>query len=528
MEQLLEPLRTRLDKERLLEADWPQLVEGLAAFANKHNIAPAEAIVKFYGQPMSEQLVDELVASEKRRLAIKDRSKNINIDRIVVNFLKGNLFFMEVSRWIKKQAGFYWKNIPIHTAAMCYDVERDDFVMVYNPEFFASFLVDFGDDEGTKILEGIFHHELYHFTLKHVTLRRRMPAFGWNIATDAANNSLILAAGGKLPDCGVIPGKKWGSPETRVDLRRGLAQRTLSPEEEKLQEGLGELIHSWERMQTSEWYFTDLMKWAQANGHKVGNKGITPAGTGCSEVSDIFDNIDSHDLWDEIPEEARELMKEKAKNIMKGATRRADNQANGWGNIPVDVQKAMRAYIDDRIDWDAALRNFVGSFQRGVSRRTFKRINRRAPYDHPGTKRTHLPNIAICIDQSGSVDDEQLHAIFGVLGSLAKKVTFTVVPFDSAVHVDDIFEWKKGTAPPLKRVAQGGTDFRAVCDYINSGSAGRFDGYVICTDGECSDPGSSKIRRAWVITPGHKLYFVSKDLVMNMDDKKARKNDPLR
>ncbi len=35
----------------------------------------------------------------------------------------------------------------------------------------------------------------------------------------------------------------------------------------------------------------------------------------------------------------------------------------------------------------------------------------------------------------------------------------------------------------------------------------RFDGLIILTDGECSDPGPSRKRRAWVITPGRKLYF---------------------
>jgi SNF2 family DNA or RNA helicase len=46
------------------------------------------------------------------------------------------------------------------------------------------------------------------------------------------------------------------------------------------------------------------------------------------------------------------------------------------------------------------------------------------------------------------------------------------------VHEKGIFEWKKGTLPPVKRVAQGGTDFRVACDYINDGKAGKVDGLI--------------------------------------------------
>lgn len=518
MEQLLKPLHDRLVAERLIKEDWTTVVKGLIALGAKNKTSDEDTITGFYGEPMSPELIDKIVEGEIRLNSIKARAKSFNIDRIVINFMRGNMFFMEVSRWIKKTAAFYWKSMPVPTAAMCYDIERDDFMMVYNPEFFASFLVDYGEEQGTKMVEAIFHHELYHFTLKHITIRRRSPPRVWNIATDAAINSLIRQSGGTLPEACIMPGTRWDAPPARIALRTGNGRRQLTPEEKQMQEGLSGLIGGWQPMLASDWYFNDLQQWLREN-----DKGKTFAG-----AADLFDGIDTHDLWDEIPEEARDAMKERAKNILKGAVRKADNEASGWGNIPAELQKELRAYVDDRVDWDAALRNFVGSFQRGASKRTFKRINRRAPYDHPGTKRTHLPNIAVAIDMSGSVDDEQLTIIFGVLGSLAKKVTFTVIPFDCVVHEKDIFEWKKGTSPLPKRVASGGTDFRVVSDYVNDSSNGKFDGLVICTDGEAGDPGHSRVRRAYVITPNHKLYFATTDLVIEMDEKRAGKNDAIR
>ena len=45
---------------------------------------------------------------------------------------------------------------------------------------------------------------------------------------------------------------------------------------------------------------------------------------------------------------------------------------------------------------------------------------------------------------------------------------------------------------------------------------------IILTDGECSDPGPSRKRRAWVIVPGRKLYFDphASDTVIQMKGKK--------
>jgi hypothetical protein len=38
------------------------------------------------------------------------------------------------------------------------------------------------------------------------------------------------------------------------------------------------------------------------------------------------------------------------------------------------------------------------------------------------------------------------------------------------------------------------------------------------TDGECSAPAPSRIKRGYVIGKGHKLYFDTTDLVIKMDD----------
>ena len=146
-----------------------------------------------------------------------------------------------------------------------------------------------------------------------------------------------------------------------------------------------------------------------------------------------------------------------------------------------------------------------------------KRINRKYPYIHPGRKRGHSAHLAIYMDQSGSVSDEDISLLFGELNNLGRMMKFTLIPFDSTVDTDNEQEWRRGQKLAPRRWRTGGTNFNEVAKHAEANKS-RFDGYIVLTDGECSDPGPSKMRRAWVIVPDRKLYFSPhpKDVVINM------------
>ena len=72
--------------------------------------------------------------------------------------------------------------------------------------------------------------------------------------------------------------------------------------------------------------------------------------------------------------------------------------------------KQIRAMMHKEIDWKGVLRYFCGTKQRANRSRSFRRINRKYPYIHPGRKTSHTSNIVIYIDQSGSVGDDDLVA----------------------------------------------------------------------------------------------------------------------
>jgi len=175
--------------------------------------------------------------------------------------------------------------------------------------------------------------------------------------------------------------------------------------------------------------------------------------------------------------------------------------------------------LKDVVDWRQVLHYFCGTKQRANKTRSFKKINRKYPYIHPGRKIKHTSNLAIYIDQSGSVTNDDISLFFGSLNELAKNVTFTVYNFDT--NVDDInsYIWRKGKKfEKVIRTKTGGTDFDCVETHFRT-KKDTFDGYIIMTDGCAPKPKNCISKRCWVLLPGTKLYFKNdiKDTVVTME-----------
>ena len=131
---------------------------------------------------------------------------------------------------------------------------------------------------------------------------------------------------------------------------------------------------------------------------------------------------------------------------------------------------------------------------------------------HPGIKRGYTAKLLIAIDESGSVNDEMLEMFFAELESLTKKVDVTLLHFDCSCSMKDLYEWKKGTRPKLKRMKGGGTDFDAPTRLANDPkNRGRWDGMLIMTDGCAPAPNASRIRRGWILGQGCQLNFSSNE-----------------
>ena len=129
-----------------------------------------------------------------------------------------------------------------------------------------------------------------------------------------------------------------------------------------------------------------------------------------------------------------------------------------------------------------------------------------------------IANIAISIDQSGSVSDEELNAFFNELNKLSDLATFTVVPFDTRVAEDKVYIWKKGEKRKWERVMYGGTCFNAPTEYVNKGN---YDGHIVLTDLQAPKPKPSRCRRMWMASKYNvdTIPFKTSERVIAIDTK---------
>tara|TARA_Y100000593_G_scaffold89196_1_gene172904 strand:- start:48974 stop:50431 length:1458 start_codon:yes stop_codon:yes gene_type:complete len=441
-------------------------------------------------------------------------AKAFELDPHLINLLWEEPFFSHILRQITKVRS---ESIP--TAGVL--AKDGDIKMWYNPRFVAAL--------PSKHIKGLLKHECYHLVFEHTTTRRHEPHLVWNYATDLAINSLIPEE--ELPEGGLVPGKEFKALSEADKIAMG-------PDRVKQFETVSAKIASFPKEKSAEWYFAELMaddevqealtNPAPAPGQPGDGEGEGQPGDGQpgqpgqgQPAPGLPGTMDSHDGWDELSDEDRELIKGKVKQAVEDAVKKCD-QSGQWGSVGASGQSMIRELISKEIPWQSVLKKFCGMTRRANRASNVRRIHRKYPGVHPGFQKGYTSSIAVYIDQSGSVSDEDLSLLFGELKQLAKKTKFTIFNFDTEVDESSEREWGRNRAPGMERTRYGGTDFRAATVHANK-NRHRFDGYLILTDGECCDPGPSILKRGWVITPDRKLYFEAskRDFLIQMKGKKA-------
>ena len=382
-----------------------------------------------------------------------------DLNRHTARLLVDEPFFAALSRRIKKKASGALPTAGVRVT------DDGHFEMLYNPAFFAKLT----DTERA----GVLKHEFYHLVFDHVT--GRLPDGGmsklWNIATDLAINSHLV---GELPDMCCMPGEG-----PFADMEKG---------------------------KSAESYFATLKK-KQEEQEGDGEPGEGEPGEG--------DSFDDHSGWSEGAGAAQDIAKERLKESVKKAAEEAQ-KANSWGSVSGQCRRDILDRIASKIDWRKVLRYFIKTSQRANKARTVKRLNKRYPYIHAGSKVRRQAKIAISIDQSGSVDDSMLAAFFSELNKLAELAEFTVIPFDSEVAEDYIHVWKRNEKRKWVRVRYGGTDFNPPTKYVN---AGNFDGHIVLTDLCAPKPIRSRCQRMWMTTKAYadRPYFQTSERIIAID-----------
>jgi len=393
--------------------------------------------------------------------------KPYDLQRDAFSLMRDEPFYARIFARMDKVA-----STGIPTAGVRFNKEKLRFELIYNPIFLG------GLPRAARI--DVLKHEGAHIFLDHCTSRtvaeehHRM----WNIATDLAINSYLE----HLPEGCCMPGE---GPFAKYPA-----------------------------YQSAEWYFNKLKQDGEpeqeqgegedgqgegqpGEGEGQPGEGQGQGGSGGSKIEDY--QFDSHEGWateDEVSEAEREVARERMRDIVRDAVEDCDG-GKGWGSVHSAMRDDLRKnFKRQTINWRSVLRMFVQSSQPSKRRSSIRRLSKRYPWVHPGRRTDKVANIAISIDQSGSVSSQELQVFYNELEGLAKLANFTVIPFDDQVFEDGITEWKRGESHQWRRWTCGGTNFDAPTQFVNDNKD--FDAHIIMTDMYAPKPKASRVPRMWV------------------------------
>jgi predicted metal-dependent peptidase len=288
----------------------------------------------------------------------------------------------------------------------------------------------------------------------------------------------------------------------------------MTPEQVVRYNKVSEKIASFPLKEASEWYFARLMEDEEVK-EAITNPGADGEGNG------MPGNMDDHEGWGEMTDEEREIARGKIRQAVEEAVRECDRKGT-WGSVSSDTRGTIREAISKEIPWELILKQFIGMSRRAKRSTSRMRLNKKYPGIHSGFKRGYTSSIAVYIDQSGSVSDEELAILFGELRNLASNTEFVTYHFDTEVDLESEQVWRNGKTPAAHRTRCGGTCFKAPTKHANKNKH-RFDGYLILTDGYAADPGHSRLKRGWVVTTGGELQdFMDKEVKIKMKDRQAK------
>ena len=173
------------------------------------------------------------------------------------------------------------------------------------------------------------------------------------------------------------------------------------------------------------------------------------------------------------------------------------------GKLPDHQKEALEKILaPPTISWKQLLKRYIGSIPHG-HRKTRTRLSRRQPerYDISGSINDRLIKIAVAIDTSGSMSNEDLERvmveIFDIIGT--RMCEMTIIECDA--EIQRIYRARSAQDISYDIHGRGGTSFVPVIDYVNENRYFRDAILIYFTDGmgDHSIPRPLTLRTMWVL-----------------------------
>lgn len=207
--------------------------------------------------------------------------------------------------------------------------------------------------------------------------------------------------------------------------------------------------------------------------------------------------IDEHsflDSLDGLSDEERTILRNEIREISQKAISASKNHGN---ESHLYLKKLEQLIGPPKINAEEVLKFFIEKSISINKRPSIRKINKKVPYIYPGKNKTKSAKLAICVDQSGSVDDDLLVKLLKICALFADETHIDLIPFDCGNIIEEkIRRYTPGMKFQYERVLTGGTNFQMPTDFVNTN--GTYDGMIVCTDLEAPMPGPCSIDRVWL------------------------------
>ena len=316
----------------------------------------------------------------------------------------------------------------------CETMAVDGFYIYVNPKFCESL----NKDEIIFVLA----HEVMHCVLGHIDRRGNKDKEVWNYATDYATNLKLVEFGFKMPKVGLID-------QRFKDL-------------------------------TSEEIYELLLKEGKESLEKL-SKGNKNKGQWDIHL-DPSDNRGQEQRKKEFP--SPEERKRLRVSILKDISEKIQGTRAGQSSSELTKAKG------EGIPWDILLSRFFTGLRRDDYRLMppNKKHIWRNIYLH-SIGRPGPDHIVVAIDTSGSMDDQTLKKVLGIIDNLRSftQCKLTLIQCDAEIQqIQEFEEFNPIVFEKYKVLGRGGTSFRPVFDWIKNKSTKenyRFDTLIFITDG---------------------------------------------
>ena len=220
------------------------------------------------------------------------------------------------------------------------------------------------------------------------------------------------------------------------------------------------------------------------------------------EFKNEYDPAKTHDIWDDSDDIDEKTMSEFTQKFVSLSQK---------GKTPeyLDSIISKLKSKNGELPWNLYLKKIMGTIEAN-KKKTITRRSRRQPnrLDLRGELRNHKAEIAVAIDISGSISDEEFKQAIKEVLAIVKNHNHEITIIECDNEIKKVYKVKKLKDVQDRVTAGGGTKFGPVFEYLNN-STKKYNMLIYFTDGKGEDclkvhPRGYKV--LWVISgKGDKL-----------------------